>query len=123
MKQKNVKPDISTETGKEWTQNWRESEYFTRLNGIKAFHIPASEIIKFYEVYSDKNQFPDGVGVRIYLGLDKTIDPHSSTQIKLVFVGTDPTSQDDIILDDTVYDLSTPCPYDCDSNNSPLNGD
>ncbi len=106
---------IPLSTGLEYINNYRNSNFFNDLNGLKAFYIPATEIAEFINEYQGEN-----VGMRAYLGLIP-----ATAELKLVFVATKTEDKDgipvhiDIIDNARVFDLTTPCPADCDTA-SPL---
>jgi hypothetical protein len=106
---------IPLSTGLEYINNYRNSNFFNDLNGLKAFYIPATEIAEFINEYKG-----EGVGMRAYLGLVP-----ATAELKLVFVATELEDKDGIIVhrdkidNARVFDLTTPCPADCDTA-SPL---
>lgn len=110
---------IPLSTGLEYIDNYRNSNFFSDLNDLKAFYIPATEIAEFINEYQGEN-----VGMRAYLGLT-VATPTEPAELKLVFVAT--TTEDkegiivhkDVIDNARVFDLTTPCPADCDTA-SPL---
>jgi hypothetical protein len=109
---------------KEMVANWQLSPAFLATGKFKAFRIPAEEINQFKEMYND-----DGVGVRAYIGLEKRDDSiELRYNLKLIFVATKkqetfPPYYSDIISvingEEVAFDLSSPCPTDCDDS-SPL---
>lgn len=116
---------IPLEDAQEMICNWRKSNAYKETGKFKAFHIPYTEINEFMEMYKGK-----GVGVRAYIGLANPEEEQIlSTNLKLIFVATEealfpvPFSKDIISEIDgkkVAFDLSTPCPIDCDIY-SPLN--
>lgn len=106
---------IPLSTGLEYINNYRNSNFYGDLNYLKAFYIPATEIAEFINEYKGTD-----IGMRAYLGLIP-----ATAELKLVFVATKTEDKDGIIVHEDiidnarVFDLTTPCPYDCDAA-SPL---
>ncbi|MFZ7114531.1 MAG: hypothetical protein ACO1G9_04045 [Bacteroidota bacterium] len=108
----------------EMVANWQSSEAFQMTGGFKAFRIPAEEINQFKEKYND-----EGVGVRAYIGLEAVGEANELVHnLRLIFVATKkeetfPPYYSDIISiidgEKVAFDLSSPCPTDCDMS-SPL---
>jgi hypothetical protein len=114
-------PDtISLQDAERITGNW--NKYMNQTNPgaghIKAFYIPASDIIDLAALV----QSVGGEGVRAYIGLEV---PNDVSTVKLAIVptsGKDPGT--DVLTDptsgvSTIFDFTSPCPQACD-NDSPL---
>lgn len=122
-KKKTVPPKptiIPLEQGETEVWNYRQSFLYDFTAGLKAFYIPHEEINEFFLAYAGQ-----GVGVRAYLGMSENTDfPYEPGDLKLIFVATaiDPKTgdrKDQIFEGRYVFDLSQPCPYECDAT-SPL---
>ena len=122
---------ISLEQAKEWTGKWRKQN----PKQSKGFLMPIEDLLGcliemgIIKVDSDGNgtvTYKENEKVRTYLGVD------TKGEEKLMMVGTknDDGTYVDIIRDETkeekapgdsgIYDLSEPCPPNCDPN-SPIN--
>lgn len=94
---------IPLKTAQKWCENWRTKQ----LDTVKAFLIPKEDIIELYnEITKDGGQ-----DVRGYLGIKE------DGEYKLMLVAVDEKGSD--MVDLGIYDLTKPCPNNCDLN-SPL---
>ncbi len=111
-------PGIPESTAIDMTTNYRnyESGISPTPDYIRAFNIPMADIISL-------SQFNNSISVRAYLGMSV---PGDISSLKLVLVPVDNSNKDilstqapDGTDQSSIYDLTTPCPQNCDID-SPL---
>ncbi len=111
-------PGIPESVGVDYTTNYRT--YISSIDPspdyIKAFNIPMGDIASLAE-------FTKCTSVRAYLGMST---PGDISTLKLVMVPVDSSNKDileipapDGTTQSSIYDLTTPCPQNCDVQ-SPL---